>query len=48
MIYYIGKGFYVPMEGPEFKQRGNAVMAMELKLTGLKGFVGEEIGRAHV
>lgn len=42
MIYYIGKGFYVPMEGPEFKQRGNAVMAMELKLTGLKGFVGED------
>ncbi len=42
MIYYIGKGYYAPMEGPEFKQRGNAVMAMELKLTGLKGFVGEE------
>ena len=29
-------------KGLNFKQRGNAFMAMELKLTGLKGFVGED------
>ena len=29
-------------KGLNFKQRGNAFMAMELKLTGLKGFVGKD------
>ena len=29
-------------KGLNLMKRGNAAMAMELKLTGLKGFVGED------